>query len=138
MSFSYDLSTDVGKIRLLIPDNKEYASTDSFEPGYVFEDDELQVFFDMEDSLVRPAVALALDTMASNEVFVLKYIETMDLKTNGPAVAKEMRARADALRAQQAQAESREDGGSFDIAEMIDTSFQARERFQKQWLRGAI
>lgn len=138
MSFSYDLSTDVGKIRLLIPDNKEYASTDSFEPGYVFEDDELQVFFDMEDSLVRPAVALALDTMASNEVFVLKYIETMDLKTNGPAVSAEMRKRADALRAQQAQAESREDGGSFDIAEMIDTSFQARERFQKQWLRGAI
>lgn len=140
MSFSYNLSTDIGKIRLLIPDNKEYTLNPNNEPvpSYVFEDEELAVFFDLEDNLVRNATALALDTMASNEVYVLKYITLMDLTTNGPAVSKELRARAADLRAQQQQAESKEDGGAFDVAEMVDTSFQARERYRKQWMRGVI
>lgn len=140
MSFTYDLSTDIGRMRLIIPDNKEFVESvdgNSVTKGYIFEDEELQTFYDLEDNLVRNGAALALDTLASNEVYVLKYIQTMDLSTNGPAVSKELRARAADLRAQQTQAESRMDGGAFDIAEMIDTSFQTRERFRKQWLRGA-
>lgn len=138
MSFSYNLSEPIGKMRLIIPDNKEFMSADSTEKGYVFEDDELQTFYELEDSLIRNGAALALDTLASNEVYVLKYITTMDLSTNGPAVAKELRARADALRAQQIQSESKDDGGAFDIAEQVDTTFGMRERFRKQWLRGVI
>lgn len=140
MSFSYNLSDDVGKIRLLIPDNKDIvlSANDDIVTTYVFEDEELQVFLALEDGFIRPAVALALETMASNEVYVLKHITLMDLTTDGSVVSRELRARAKDLRDQQLLADSREDGGAFDIAEMIDTSFQARERYQKQWLRGAI
>ena len=141
MSFTYTLATDIGRMRLLIPDNKEFVESldgGTADTTFVFEDEELAVFFELEDNLIRNAVALALETMASNEVYVLKYITLMDLTTNGPAVSKELRARATDLRAQQTQAESKEDGGAFDIAEMVDTSFQARERYRKQWLRGAL
>lgn len=138
--YTYDLASSIGKMRLLIPDNKEYVidANNQVTTTYVFEDEELQVFIDLEDGYIRPGVALALETMASNEVYILKHITLMDLETDGPAVSKELRARAKDLRDQQTQAESRDDGGAFDIAEMVDTSFQARERYRKQWLRGAI
>jgi hypothetical protein len=40
MAFSYDLNTDVGKVRLLIMDNQSTA--------YLFEDGELSAFLLME------------------------------------------------------------------------------------------
>lgn len=127
MAFTYDLDSDTGKMRMLIPDNNAAA--------YVFEDAELSAILAMESSSVKRATALALETMASNEAFVLKYITLLDLTTNGPAVSRELRARAADLRSQADREDTYADGGAFDVAEMVDTSFQARERLRKQWLR---
>lgn len=127
MAFTYDLSTDVGKVRLLIMDNQS--------TGYLFEDAELSAFLTFESSNVKRGAALALETMASNDAYVLKMITLLDLTTNGPAVSRELRARAADLRSQALFDESRDNGGAFDIAEMPDTSFQIRERYRKEYLR---
>ena len=127
MAFTYDTGTDIGKIRLLIFD------TDS--ANYVFEDAELSVFFSMEGDSLKRGAALALETMASNEAFVLKVITLMDLRTDGAATARALLARAALLRSQ-ADDEEFADDASFDWAEMVVDDFSARERVRNQILRG--
>jgi hypothetical protein len=128
MAFSYDLNTDVGKVRLLIMDNQSTA--------YLFEDGELSAFLLMEGDVVRRGAALALETMASNEAYVSKRIEILDLKTDGPAVAASLLKRAGELRSQADRDEQAEEGGAFDIAEWVVDDFSGRERLAKEWLRG--
>lgn len=127
MAFTYDLNTDVGKVRLLIMD------TDS--TAYMFEDGELSAFLLMEGDVVRRGAALALETMASNEAFVSKRIRLLDLQTDGPAVAKELRERAKSLRDLADRDDQAADGGSFDIAEWVVDDFSGRERLVKEDLR---
>ncbi len=127
MAFTYDTGTDVGKIRLLIFD------TDS--NSYVFEDGELSVFLSIEGDSLKRAAALALETMASNEAFVLKVITLMDLRTDGAATANALMKRAALLRSQ-ADDEEFADDASFDFAEWVVDDFSGRERMAKQILRG--
>ena len=119
MAFTYDTGTDAGKIRLLIFD------TDS--TNYVFEDEELNVFYSIEGSSVKRA--------ASNEAFVLKVITLMDLRTDGAATARAMFERAALLRAQ-AEDEEFAVYGAFEIAEWVTDDFSARERLANEVLRG--
>jgi len=127
MAFTYDTGTDAGKIRLLIFD------TDS--TSYVFEDEELNVFYSIEGSSVKRAAALASETIASNEAFVLKVITLMDLRTDGAATARAMFERAALLRAQ-AEDEEFAVYGAFEIAEWVTDDFSARERLANEVLRG--
>ena len=96
MAFTYDLATTIGTTRLLIPD-----ATDA---GHVFEDAELTAFLTLNGDDPRMAAADALDVIGSSQVMILKYITVNDLTTNGPAVGKELRDRATALRGQAAAA----------------------------------
>lgn len=129
-TFTYDLATDVGKIRLLIPDKAPDAFT-------VFTDQEIQAFLDLEGD-IRRAAAQALETMASNEAYVTKAVRNMDLTTDGPKVAAELRARASALRAQALELEALIDlsGDAWDIAEMPLDPFAAREIIDNAILKG--
>ena len=127
MAYTYDVSTDVGKIRLMAMDND--ADT------HVFEDDEIEAFFALESSNHRRAAALALESLAGNEAYVLKKITALDLSTDGPATAKALMDRAKALRDQALEAEAREEDGAFDIAELVYTSFNRRERIINEALR---
>jgi hypothetical protein len=126
MTFSYDLTTDVGKIRLLIPDRTTATA--------FFTDEELTAMLSLEGD-VRRAAALALETMASDEAYVQKVIKVLDLQTNGAATAKELRERAAALRAQAAEAELASDPG-FDVAEMVVDDFSYRQRLANEIERG--
>lgn len=126
MSFSYLLSTDVGKVRLLIPDNKAGF--------YVFEDAEIQAFLTMESSVKR-AAALALETIASNETMVLKVIKLLDIQTDGAKVADALLKRAGLLRGQADDEEVAENAG-FDVAEMVVDQFTYREKIGNSFLRG--
>lgn len=128
MAFTYTLSTDAGKIRLLLPDNN--AS------NYVFEDDEIDAFLSLEYSNVRRAAALALETIASNEAYVLKVIKLLDLQTDGAKTSDALLKRAKLLRDQADRADAAEDGGAWDIAEWTVSEFAKRERLNNQWLRG--
>lgn len=119
--FTYIPSTDAGKVRMLI--------TDRDEDGATFQDEEIQAFLDMNLSSVRLAAAQALETIAANEVLVQKRIETLSLKTDGPKEAEQLIALAKSLREQE------NNQAGFDIAEMVEDPFSARERWRKQWQR---
>ena len=131
MPFTYDLTTDVGKVRLLIPDRVEAVAVFA-------EDDEVQAFLDLEGD-VRRAAALALETIGSDLNLVLRYTKSPDgLMVDGVKAAAEARARAKALREQAdvaAATDASAGGGSFDWAELVVDPFSARERLWAERLR---
>jgi hypothetical protein len=126
MTFTYDLATTIGQVRLLIPDRDSGA--------VFFQDDEINVFLALNNNNVYLAAALALDTMASNEAYVQKRIRLMDLSTDGVGTAAELRARAAALR-EQSRAADADAGELFDIAETNVDPFTARQIVHNQALR---
>jgi len=50
MSYTYDLSTDIGKLRLEIPD---VSPTNGVEDDYIFEDEELQYYLDKANGNIQ-------------------------------------------------------------------------------------
>lgn len=102
-----DYSTDVGKVRLLIPDTDE--------DNALLIDPQIQAFLSMEGS-VKLAAAAALDVIASSEVLVSKVIRTQDLQTDGAKVSAELRARAASIR-QQVDEGVGDDAVGFDVVD---------------------
>ena len=112
MAFTNDPTTDIGKVRLLIPDDVEaYA--------YYADDAKITALLtlaaDMEGSDIFNAAALGCETIGSNQLMILKVTKLLDIQVDGAAVAREMRMRAASLRSQAVEASS--DAG-FEIAEM--------------------
>jgi len=126
MTFTYDVTADLGLVRLIIGD------TDS--ENVIFQDEEVQAFLNMRNGVVKLAAASALETMANNQVMLLKVIRTLDLSTDGPSVGRALRAAAEELRTESAQ-DDVNNGTGFDIAEIADTTFQRHERRIKQILK---
>lgn len=120
MAFTTDMTTDIGKVRLLLMD------LDSTAPIYPL-DTQIQAFLDLEMS-VKSAAALAMETLAGNRALVLQVITILDLKTDGFSVCKGLLASAKQLR------DTDDSGGwaGFDIAEVTDDSiFVLREKYWK-------
>jgi len=115
MTFTFDLSTDRGKVRLIIDDTDE-----TYE---FFSDAKIDAFLtlagDIDGEPIRNAAASALDTWATNQALVLKKVMLLDVETDGPAVAKAMREHAAILRKEAAEigATTSTDPG-FEVAEM--------------------
>jgi len=129
MAFTYNVATDLGKVRLLCTDRD--AANPIFE-----EDDEIQVFLDLMGGNVLRAAAMALLTIAAEETLLLKRIKLLDLHTDGPAEAAALRELAKTYQEKADLAEAAEAGGTFDYAEMVVDVFTARERRDKEALRG--
>lgn len=126
MAFTYDVTTNAGKVRLLLVD------TDS--NNALFDDDEIAAFLSLaRDSNIKRAAALGLRTVAANEVLVQKRIRLLDLSTDGPAEAAALRALADKLEADA----DRDDllSTPFDWAEGINNPAGLIEYTYKQALR---
>ena len=89
------MSTEVlrSQVRLLIPDNKVET---------VYTDDEIDTFLLLEDDDPRMAAAQALDTLSNDIALTYKHIEVMDVIVDGVSMAKELRYRANDLRARAA------------------------------------
>lgn len=110
MPITTDVTTDVGRVRLLISDLDPAAA--------LFADDEVQAFLDLNGALIRLAAAEALDVIASNEALLSKKITTQDLATDGPALAAALHAQAEGLRAAHRTSQADADavnGGGFGI-----------------------
>lgn len=60
MAFTYSLSTDSGRVRLL--------STDANPNDYVFDDAEIEAFLDLSGGDIWEAAALAVETYARNRM----------------------------------------------------------------------
>lgn len=118
--FEYDVSTEIGQVRLL--------ATDTNHDDHCFSDTEISAFLTLESASVKRAAALALETVASNEALTLKVIKLLELQTDGAKTSDALLKRAAALRAQADDDELGEDGGGFDIAEMVVDPFTARQR----------
>ena len=133
MAFTYDLATDVGKVRLLISDVDTAVAANQ-----VFTDEEVETLLALEGDSVRLGAALALETIARNEVMVSKVIRVLDLQTDGASVARELRLQAKELREQEAAAvEAADDSFGFDTADLVVDQFTWRERLWHEGLRGA-
>lgn len=130
MTFTYDPTTDLGKVRLIIQDKIEATA--------FFTDAEIEAYLDLNDNSIRRAAADALDSMASNEAYVQKRITLLELSTDGPATAAALRAHANKLRELADDEDDVEEGDTFDYAEMPETEFQRRERIVKQAERGEL
>ena len=129
MSWTYNanLSTDRDKVRLLATD------VDAANP--IFTDAEVDAFMSLEGSNLKRSAALALETIARNQVLVLKVIRLLEIQTDGASVARELRMQAENLRAQADRDEAASDGGAFDWAEMVLDDFSLRNRFVATALR---
>ena len=126
MAFTYNLATNEGQVRLMIPDN--------VVARYIFEDAEITAFLTIEGASIKKATAMALETLASNEALVLKVIRLLDLTTDGAKTSAALLARAKLLRA---QAEDDDTGAAFDWAELVYDDFSAREHIINEALRDA-
>lgn len=132
MTATYDPGTDAGRVRLLI------ADTDVDGPIVYFQDDEIAAFLTMaQGGAVLLAAAHALEVLAGNEALVSKKVRTRDgQQTDGPAVAKELRAQAAALRAEWARLDDLDDDEDWAIAELVVDDFSYRHRLSNEILRG--
>ncbi|RCG31982.1 hypothetical protein DQ384_05420 [Sphaerisporangium album] len=101
-----DFETDVGAVRLLIPD----VDTENM----FFIDPAIEAFLRMSGGNVRLATAQALDVIASSEAMISKKLTIDGRSTDGPAVAAELRARATELR-RQVDAGEGDDTIGFDV-----------------------
>lgn len=122
MPDTYDLSTDIGKVRLNITDTDVAGE-------HVFSDEEIQAFLDQGGTVFK-ATALALMTLATNEALVQKRIRLLDLSTDGPAVAAALNAKAKEYLALDAEA-----GEGFSYAEWVVDEFSRREKAIKDAMR---
>lgn len=129
MAFTFDSTTDRGRVRLLIGDIRS-----DIAGSPIFQDGEIDAFLEIEGGTVKLAAALAAETIAFNEALVQKKITLLGghLETDGPATAAALRASAKAWREQE------DSSGAFDIAEQVVDDFTFRDRAWKQAQRGAI
>lgn len=124
MSFTNDVTTQRGKVRLLIPDRVSGEA--------MFNDAEIDAFIELGSDNTFRAAALALGVAATDEAKVLSYIKTQNLETDGSKAAKLMLdrvktldARADVLDA--ADGDEDDADGYFDVAEMSVDAFSTRD-----------
>lgn len=96
-------------------------------------DADIDSFLTLEGGDIRLAAAQALDTIASSEVMVQKRITILDLQTDGPATARELRAHAKALR-EQAPVSGEQDG-LVDYAELALPPFGDRDYYLNELRR---
>lgn len=103
MSFTYDLKTDVGKLRLKTGDNNlaRITGDDRTKWSCCFTDEELELFIS-EEASVRLAAAAVLETIA-NDKAKLAIRQTLGDQTEDlTAISKELREQARVLRDREA------------------------------------
>lgn len=122
MTWTYDPSTDIGRVRLRVSD------TDATRR--IMDDEEYTAFLAMASGSVTLAAAMALETIAVNEVLCLKVVNLMGaIVTDAASAAKQLLAQAKTLRAEYAQLG---DGGSgFISIELVNGPEMREEKFWK-------
>lgn len=91
--FTYDLTTNAGKIRLLV--------ADTTADGYDFDDEEIAAALSLEGDSIRRAAALLLDSLAANRARLsVRVGRGSGVSEDLTQVAKDLHAQAAALREQ--------------------------------------
>jgi hypothetical protein len=134
MTVTYDLATDVGKTRSLIPDRPTLGDGTANPDGVIFSDEELSYYFTLEGDSVR-AAARGLEAMATDQLLLFRIIRTGQLTVDGAKLSQQLLATAKQLRESAAEIDAAE--GAFDYAEMVLDPFSARQRIWNQIERRA-
>lgn len=130
MSFTYTPGTDIAKLRMLIAD-----TVSAPPPRPIFTDEELGDFIAMAGHY-WPAAAMAVNSIAINEVLVQKVMTIMGTQTDGAAMSKELRQLAKQIKEDYKEFLTSELG--FATAEMPDGTFAYKEALCKNYMRGLI
>ena len=131
----YTIDNDLGLVTFVTAPVNAAAIVVNYRHTLI-SDADIETFLTLDGSDYR-AAATCLETMATNQVMVLKAMKLLDVQTDGAKVAAELRARAQQLRASAAEADDATADG-WDVIELVTNDFSARERVEKQALRGAI
>lgn len=91
MAVTFDVTTDVGTVRLLIPDMDQHGD-------HIYEDNEIERFLALSANSVWIAAALALEAAATQDALALKVASALDLSTDGAKHLSGLMARAARLR----------------------------------------
>ena len=126
MSFTTDVTTDIGKVRLLIPDRYSTAP--------IFQDDEVSALLTLENNNLKRSAALGIEIIATDQAMIQKVIKTLDLSTDGAKLSDALLKRAGLLR-ESASFNEAELGLLFDTAEWVVDDFTERERYIKEVMR---
>lgn len=123
MTWTYDSTTDVGKVRLRISD------TQMTRP--VFDDEDIEAFLSMASDSVPLAAAMACETIALNELLCLKVVNLMGaVVTDAASAAKQLNSLAKNLREEHNTNATSTNPGFVSI-EMADDFLQRREKYGK-------
>ena len=125
MTFTFDRATDVGKVRVLVPDEDDDATNR-------FEDEDMQVFLDLNGSDVLPAAAQALERIAGDELLLFKRVKIDVIEVDGPAL---QRAYAGLAKRYRDTFDDQHQAGDIQIAELVVDHRTLVERLHKEWLR---
>src|SRR5688572_26467878 len=109
MTYTYDPTNNIGRVRRIIPDK--------IEDSAFWTDEEIESFLTDEGGNWRKATALALETMASDDLLVLKVIKVQNIETNTDRMMNAMLKRAKQLR-DDAATEDANTGDDWDVAEV--------------------
>jgi hypothetical protein len=125
-----DFTTNLGKVRVLTGDTRELLPDNS--SGLFMSDGELNALLGMNTNNVTLTAIAALEVMATKHAIIMQQIKTLDLQTNGPAVAKVLLDRAKQLRLDYEK--GLEDAGSeFELIEMMLNGRQYGDWLKKQY-----
>jgi NAD-dependent DNA ligase len=127
MTATYDIATDAGKVRALCGD------TNMEDP--LLYNEEIAAFLVLESSDVRRGAAMALETIATRQVLLLKVIKALDIQTDGAKVAESLMKRAAELRKQAEDLTGQTEDTGFEIVEQIYDDFGYREQLDNILLR---
>lgn len=124
MAFTYDLTTNIGKIRLLI------ADTD--EDSYDFEDDEIATAYTMSLNAYY-ASAVLLRSLAANRARLSVSVKRGTLTDDLKQLSKDLKDLADAME-EKGKAEIEDVGGLEAIIEPVYDDFSYRRYINKNEL----
>ena len=110
-------NTNVGRVRLLIPDIEERSARRPLRPprSPPFPGDQIQAFLVLHSYHVQPTPPDALRVIATTQSLLLKVLSTDDKSTDGAKLGAELRAQSKRLM-DEADSDDKRDIG-FDIAE---------------------
>lgn len=97
-----DYTTDVGKVRALIPDVTTVYDPMLDDEEFLLSDGEINVYLGLNNGSIRLAAADACEALGTNDLLIGKVIITQDYSTDASKVSAQMLARAASLRKQAA------------------------------------
>lgn len=110
-----DFTTDVGKVRALIPDVEEVDFNDDGTATFLFEDGHIEAFLEINDGRIKRAAADACEAIGISETLISKVIKTEDLQTDGAKAGNVYMLRARQLRQEADREDEADDQSAFEI-----------------------